>query len=239
MSRQFNDRFVSSVADNARAHVDQGLRQYMLGIYNYMTLGIAITGFMAYLVSSTPALVHALATPPLSFVVMFAPLGFVLFLSARIMHLQTSTAKALFFAYAAFMGLSLSFIFLAYTGTSVVRVFFISASTFAAMSLYGYTTKKDLTSLGSFFMMGLIGLVIASVVNIFMQSSALDFAISLIGVGVFTGLTAFDTQNIKYTYHQMADNGTRDRMAILGALRLYLDFINLFLSLLRLMGDRR
>lgn len=239
MPQHFDDHMVQHARAHSQAHIDQGLRQYMLGIYNHMTLGVALTGFIAYLVASTPALLYAIAAPPVSWLVMFAPLGVVLFLSARIESLSISTAKAMFFAYAALMGLSLSFIFLAYTGTSIARVFFISASTFAAMSLYGYTTKRDLTGWRSFLFMGLIGLLIASVVNLFMRSSAIEFLVSAAGVLVFTGLTAYDTQNIKYTYHHLPHQDARSRMAVIGALSLYMDFINLFLHMLRLIGDRK
>jgi len=223
----------------ATAIANEGLRSYMLSIYNYMTLGLGITGVVALLTASSQTMLEVIYTTPLRWVVMLAPLGFVFFFSARINRIQASTAQLLFWVFSAIMGLSLSFIFVLYTGTSVARVFFITAGTFAAMSIYGYTTKRDLTGLGSFMFMGLIGLIIASIVNLFLASSALEFMISVIGVLVFVGLTAYDTQKIKSSYHASDDDGTATKKAIMGALKLYLDFINLFLFLLRLLGNRR
>lgn len=222
-----------------RASVDSGLRAYMLKVYNYMTGGLALTGIIAFLTASSPALLHTIYNTPLMWVVMLAPLAFVFFLSFKIDSIKASTAQMLFWIYAAIMGLSLAFIFVAYTGESITRVFFITAGTFGAMSLYGYTTGTDLTRFGSFLFMGLIGIIIASVVNIFLGSSALQFAVSVIGVLVFTGLTAYDTQKIKSMYMDGLGYESSTKMAIMGALNLYLDFINLFLMLLRLFGDRR
>ena len=183
------------------AQIDVGLRQYMLRVYNYMAGGVALTGVIAYFTANSPALLQFLyGTPVLPWVIMLAPLGFVLVLSFGIHRLSPAVAQVLFWLFAAVMGLSLASIFLVYTNESIARVFFISAGTFAAMSLYGYTTKRDLTSWGSFLFMGLIGLILASIVNIFLASSALTFAISVIGVLVFTGLTAYDTQRIKHQY---------------------------------------
>lgn len=227
------------IQGRSKGLVDEGLRAYMLGIYNYMTIGLILTGALAYFTASSPAMLQAIFGTPLKWVVMLAPLGFVLFLSFRIHKIQASTAQLLFWLYSGSMGLSLSTIFIAYTGMSIAKVFFITAGTFAAMSLYGYTTKKDLTGWGSFLFMGLIGLVIASLVNLFMASSAMSFVISFVGVLVFTGLTAYDTQVIKSEYNLAVDAETARKISVIGALRLYLDFINLFLSLLRLMGDRR
>ncbi|MGI4851649.1 MAG: Bax inhibitor-1/YccA family protein [Janthinobacterium lividum] len=218
---------------------DQGLRAYMLGIYNYMALGLALTGIVAYWVSSSPALMNAIFGSGLRYIVMLAPLGFVMFLGFKIQSLSVSTAQMIFWAFATAMGLSLSSIFLVYTGTSIAKTFFISASTFASMSLYGYTTQRDLSGMGSFLFMGLIGLVLASVVNLFLQSSALEFAVSVIGVLVFVGLTAYDTQTIKGMYYGSDDQETMAKKSIMGALQLYLDFINLFMYLLRFLGDRR
>jgi len=221
--------------------IDVGLRDYMLRIYNYMASGLALTGIVAYVfaqyLQTNPALAHS----PVMFVLMLAPIGLVMWLSFGIERMQASTAQALFWVYAGVMGLSLASVFLVFTGASIARVFFITAGTFAAMSLYGYTTKRDLAQIGSFLVMGLIGIIIASVVNIFVASSALHFAISVIGVLVFTGLTAWDTQQIKETYYsyQHADGQTASKTAIMGALRLYLDFINLFMMLLQLVGTRR
>jgi uncharacterized protein len=221
------------------ASVDVGLRAYMLKVYNYMMAGLAITGVVSYFTASSPTMMHAIYGTPLQWLVMLAPLGFVFFLSFRIDKIQASTAQLLFWIYAAIMGVSLSFIFMVYQGESIARVFFITAATFGAMSLYGYTTQRDLSGFGSFLFMGLIGIIIASVVNIFMQSSAMQFAISIIGVLVFTGLTAYDTQKIKSMYQDGLGHETSTKMAVMGALNLYLDFINLFLMLLRLLGDRR
>ncbi len=221
------------------AGINEGLRSYMLGIYNYMTLGLGITGLVAFLTASSPTMLQAIYGTPLQWVVLLAPLGLVMYLSARIESMRASTAQILFWVYSALMGVSISFIFLAYTGTSVARVFFITAGTFAAMSIYGYTTRRDLTGLGSFMFMGLIGIIIASIVNLFLASSALDFMISVIGVAVFTGLTAYDTQSIKASYSAQDSGEIAAKKSVIGALRLYLDFINLFLMLLRLLGNRR
>ena len=233
-------RWTVRPAVGAQIGVDVGLRDYMLRIYNYMASGLALTGIVAYLAAST-GLYASLAHTPLIFLVMLAPLGFVLLMSFGIDRMQASTAQALFWVFAAVMGLSLASIFLRFTGESVARVFFITAGTFAAMSFYGYTTRRDLSQFGSFLMMGLIGIIIASIVNIFLASSALQFAISVIGVIVFVGLTAWDTQRIKESYYeyQYADGQTASKQAIMGALTLYLDFINLFVMLLQLLGTRR
>src|SRR3954471_20148747 len=205
-----------------------------------MASGLALTGTVAYVFAQS-GLYQQLAHTPLIWVVMLAPLGLVMWLSYGINRMQASTAQALFWVYAAVMGLSLASIFLVFTGASIARVFFIPAGTFAAMSLYGYTTKRDLSQFGSFLIMGLIGIVIASIVNIFIGSTALQFAISVIGVIVFVGLTAWDTQRIKEQYYELqyADGQTAGKMAIMGALNLYLDFLNLFMMLLQLLGVRR
>jgi FtsH-binding integral membrane protein len=218
--------------------VDLGLRQYMLRVYNYMAAGLGLTGLVAYVAVAT-GLYQQIADTPLIWVLMLAPLGPVLFLTFRIERMSAGTAQATFWGYAALMGLSLAGIFLIYTGASVARVFFISAATFAAMSLYGYTTRRDLSQFGSFLFMGLIGLVLASLVNIFVGSSALQFAVSVIGVLVFTGLTAWDTQRIKEVYLASAPGDALTKKALMGALALYLDFINLFVMLLQLTGQRR
>ncbi|HMR34269.1 MAG TPA: Bax inhibitor-1/YccA family protein [Geminicoccaceae bacterium] len=233
------DPRVAAQARVGSAQVDAGLRQYMLSVYNYMGLGLAITGLVALFVASTPALFEPLLLSPLRWVVMLAPIGFVFFLSARINSLSVGAAQITFWLYAGVMGLSLASIFLVYTGESIARVFFITAGTFGAMSLYGYTTQRDLSQFGSFLMMGLIGIIIASIVNIFLGSSALQFAISAIGVLVFVGLTAYDTQRIKESYYELAGSDTLAKGAIMGALTLYLDFINLFVMLLQLFGQNR
>jgi FtsH-binding integral membrane protein len=217
----------------------EALRTYMLRVYNYMGFGLILTAVMAFLVASTPAFAKAIIGTPLGMVVMFAPLGFILALSFGINKMKASTAQLLFWAFAGVNGVSLSYVFFLYTGMSITRVFLITAVTFLTMSIYGYTTKTDLSKMGSILFMALIGIVIASVVNIFMKSSMLDFAVSLIGVVVFTGLTAWDTQKIKANFNENADSETLKKTAIFGALSLYLDFINLFLMLLRLIGDRR
>ncbi|GBQ19728.1 hypothetical protein AA12717_0340 [Gluconacetobacter sacchari DSM 12717] len=220
------------------ASFDAGLRRYMLSVYNYMAAGLAVTGLVAYCAVATGVYQRLAATPGI-WLVMLAPLAAVLFLSVRIEKMRLGTAQAVFWGFAAIMGLSLAGIFLLYTGTSIARVFFITAGTFAAMSVYGYTTKRDLSAIGSFLMMGLIGLILASVVNLFLASSPLQFVISAAGVLVFTGLTAFDTQRIRQVYTTVGAAGTLAKAALMGALTLYLDFINLFVMLLNLTGSRR
>jgi len=219
--------------------IDEGLRAYMLRVYNYMASGLALTGIFAYVVGNSQAMMNAIYGTPLQWVVMLAPLGFVFFLSFGLHRMSFFAAQATFWAFAAVMGVSIAWIFTVFTGASIARVFFITAGTFAAMSLVGYTTRRDLTKFGSFLMMGLIGIILAGLVNIFVQSSALHFAISVIGVIVFVGLTAYDTQNIKNEYSEHHDGETSGKLAIMGALRLYLDFINLFIMLLQLLGNRR
>lgn len=242
-------------SSNSRAAaVDEGLRSYMLNVYNYMASGLAVTGVLALLVFQSEALMSLfyqlqptengslmlVGMKPLGWVVAFAPLAVVIFLSARLNQMSFQTAQISFWGFAALMGLSLANIFLLYTGASIARVFFISAGTFGAMSLYGYTTKRDLTGFGSFLMMGVFGIIIASIVNIFLKSTMLYFAVSIIGVLLFVGLTAYDTQRIKNTYYAVAGQPEfMGKAAIMGALSLYLDFINLFIMLLRLFGDRR
>jgi FtsH-binding integral membrane protein len=221
-------------------YVDEGLRAYMLQVYNYMGLGLAITGLVAFIVASTPALYQPIFGTPLKWVVMLAPLGFVLALSMGIQRFSVVTAQILFWTFAAVMGLSLASIFLVFTGESIARTFFITAAAFGGLSLYGYTTKRDLSAFGTFLVMGLIGLVIAMVVNIFLQSSALQFAVSVLGVFIFAGLTAWDTQRIKNVYFEVqADATATAKAAITGALTLYLDFINLFMFLLQFLGQQR
>jgi uncharacterized protein len=223
----------------ARPGVDEGLRSYMLRVYNYMGAGLALSGIIAYVVGNSPDAMAAIFGTPLQWVVMLAPLAFILVLSFGINRMSASTAQLLFWAFSATMGVSLASIFVVYTGASIARVFFISAATFGAMSLYGYTTKRNLAQFGSFLFMGLIGVVLASIVNIFLGSSALGFAISVIGVLVFVGLTAHDTQMIREWYVEGDDAGQMTKKAVYGALNLYLDFINLMMMLLRLFGERR
>ncbi len=228
---------------------DAGLRAYMLNIYNYMASGLILTGIVALLASQSPTFLNAMyvmengtitGMKPLAWGVMLAPLGMALALGFGIAHMSRLAAQAAFWGFSVVMGLSLTSIFLSYTDTSIARVFFITAGTFGAMSLYGYTTMRDLSKLGSFLIMGVIGLIIASLVNIFLQSSALQFAVSVIGVLVFTGLTAYDTQRLKEMYYQLTFEGEAIGKAVItGALTLYLDFINIFVSLMQLIGERR
>jgi FtsH-binding integral membrane protein len=232
------DRVIVSRDAAVQAEFDAGLRAHMLRVYNYMASGLALTGIVAY-ATAFSGLYARIAQTPLIWVVMLAPLAFVFFLSFRIDRIKTSTAQAIFWVFAGVMGISMASIFLVFTGASIARVFFITAGTFAAMSLWGYTTKRDLSGFGSFLFMGLIGIVIASLVNLFIASSALQFAISVIGVLVFTGLTAYDTQRIKSEYAEHYDHETLGKLAVMGALSLYLNFINLFTMLLQLFGARR
>jgi FtsH-binding integral membrane protein len=225
----------------AEAGIDVGLRDYMLRVYNYMASGLALTGIVAYAAAAGGAdsfIAHIYRTP-IMWLIVLAPLGLVMLMSFGVQRMQASTLQLVFWIYSGLMGLSLSTIFLVYTGTSIARVFFITAGTFAAMSLYGYTTRRDLSQFGSFLFMGLIGIIIASLVNLFLLSSALQFAISVIGVIVFTGLTAYDTQSIKEMYYEGDGAEIAGKKAIMGALRLYLDFINLFMMLMQLLGTRR
>ncbi|TAY19044.1 Bax inhibitor-1/YccA family protein [Rhizobium leguminosarum] len=226
--------------------IDQGLRAYMLKVYNLMALGLAITGVAAYLSfqfafanGELTAFGQAIYVSPLKWVVILAPLALVFFLSFRINTMTVAAAQTTFAVYAALVGLSLSSIFLIYTGQSVVQTFFVTAASFGALSLYGYTTKRNLSAMGSFLMMGLFGLIIASIVNVFLASSAVQFAISVLGVLIFAGLTAYDTQRIKELYLEADDVAVAGRKAIMGALTLYLDFINLFMFLLQFMGNRK
>ena len=233
------DRRTMTRSQAEAAQIDTGLRAHMLRVYNYMASGVALTGIVAMAASSSPALMNAIFGTPLMWVVMLAPLAFVMVLSFGIHRLSLFASQALFWLFAAVMGLSLSTIFLIYTGESIARVFFITAAAFGALSLYGYTTKRDISGWGSFLFMGLIGIIIAGVVNLFMQSSAMQFAISVIGVLVFAGLTAYDTQKIKNEYSELHDYETSGKLAFMGALRLYLDFINLMMMMLHLFGNRR
>jgi hypothetical protein len=233
------------------AAIDAGLRAYMLRIYNYMAAGVALTGVVAYFTFQAAVVDsgagqlaltsfgQAIYGGPLMIVLFLGTLGIVFFLSFRINKLQATTALALFMAYAGLLGLMLSSVMLTYTGASIARTFFISAASFGALSLYGYTTQRDLSPIGSFLIMGLFGLILAMIVNIFLKSSGLEFAISAIGVLIFAGLTAWDTQKIKEMYDANDDGTVAGRKSVMGALTLYLDFINLFLFMLRFLGDRR
>jgi uncharacterized protein len=230
--------FVSAnFSERDAATIDVGLRAFMLRVYNYMASGVGLTGVAAFLTYqfTGPELLQS----PLMWIFILAPLGLVFFISARINTLSVEAARGLFFLYAALVGVSLSTIFHIYTQSSITRVFFISAAAFGALSFWGYTTRRNLSGFGTFLFMGLIGVIIASLVNLFLRSSGLDWMISIIGVGVFAGLTAYDTQRIKGTYDHRDDTASAGRKAVVGALSLYLDFINLFMMLLRLMGGRR
>ena len=246
------DRIVVSHDAQTQEIFDAGLRAHMLRVYNIMASGLALTGIVAVIVAQMSMQLdpsgrlvgltefgQTLFLSPMKWVVMLAPLGFIFFLSFKVATMKASTAQAIFWAFAGVMGISLATIFISYTGESVARVFFITAGTFAGMSLYGYTTKRDISNWGSFLMMGLIGIIIASSVNMFVGSSALHFAISVIGVLVFVGLTAYDTQKIKNEYAENYTDEAKSKLAIMGALHLYLDFINLLVMLLHLFGNRR
>ncbi len=250
---EFNKQNIHTKATNATTHeMDEGLRAYMLKVYNFMASGIFLTGVIALLsfklsvitdasgsITGFTNLGNALFFSGLKWIVMLAPLGIVFYMSFGIKNMSAAKAQTVFWVFAALMGLSLSWILLVYTGASVARVFFITSATFGAMSIYGYTTKRDLTKLGSFLMMGLIGIIIASVVNIFMKSTMMYFVISILGVLIFVGLTAYDTQKIKNMYLVSDSGEIMGKKAVMGALTLYLDFINLFIMLLRLFGQRR
>lgn len=231
-----------------KTYVDEGLRQYMLKVYNYMTGGLCLTALTAWLVAYTPALFRlffsvspegAVGLSAFGWLCLFAPLIMVFAFGWVLNRGSLAQVQGLFWGFSAIMGLSLTPILIAYTGTSVARVFLITAATFGGMSIYGYTTKKDLTGIGSFLIMGLWGLIIASIVNLFMRSTGLSYAVSIISVLIFTGLTAFDTQTIRQTYYMQDSADMAGRKAIRGALSLYLDFINIFISLMNLMGERR
>ncbi len=219
---------------------DSGLRAYMIGVFQNMGIALLISALVALFVASNPAIVVSLFRSGLIWLVFMAQIGMSLYLQLRVHTMTYSSARMLLFIYSGLMGVTLSTIFLAYTAESIVRVFFISASMFGAMAIYGHTTKKDLSEFGSFLMMGLIGLVIASLFNIFFHSSALSFALSIVAVLVFTGMTAYDVRRLKDVYYTVAGDSTvAAKVSILGALMLYLDFINIFVNLLYLLGDRR
>jgi len=250
---EFNRQNIRSKVSAAETHiVDEGLRSYMLKVYNYMSSGVLLTGIISLLLFKLSAVTNsegaiigltsignALYNSALMWVVMLAPLGVVIYMSFGIRKMSASKAQGTFWIFAALMGASLASIFIFYTQMSIARVFFITAGTFGAMSIYGYTTKRDLTKLGSFLMMGLIGIIIASIVNMFMQSTMMHYVISILGVLIFVGLTAYDTQKIKNMYLASDSGEIMGKKAVMGALTLYLDFINLFIMLLRLFGQRR
>jgi uncharacterized protein len=233
----FDQNLTASRVGGTALAIDAGLRSYMLRIYNQMAAGVGLTALVAWLTYQFTG--PALLENPLMWVFILAPLVLVFFISARINTLSVTTARWLFFAYAALVGVSLSTLFHIYTNSSITRVFFITAATFGALSLFGYTTRRDLSGLGTFLFMGLIGIIIASLVNLFLRSTGLDWLISVVGVGVFAGLTAYDTQRIKAMYDSTDDETSAGRKSVIAALSLYLNFINLFMMLLRLAGGRR
>ncbi|KRQ08229.1 Bax inhibitor-1/YccA family protein [Bradyrhizobium manausense] len=237
MSNLDQNLSTSGAIGRGTAAVDAGLRNYMMRIYNYMAAGVGLTAVAAWLTHQLTG--PALLQSPLMWVFILAPLALVFFIGTRINTLSASTARLLFFVYAALVGVSLSTLFHIYTSASITRVFFISAATFGALSVFGYTTRRDLSGLGTFLFMGLIGVIIASLVNIFLRSTGLDWLISIVGVGVFAGLTAYDTQRIKAMYDAGDDETSAGRKSVISALSLYLNFINLFTMMLRLLGGRR
>ena len=224
---------------NKSAAFDAGLRSYMLSVYNYMASGVLLTGIVALLFARSGLAEEMLMGPGLlKYLLMFAPLGFVMVLSFGIARLSTGTAKLLFWAFAAVMGLSMASVFLVYTGASIAQTFFAVAAAFAGLSLWGYTTRRDLSGIGTFLIMGVVGLLVAMVINLFLQSGALQMMISAVGVLIFAGLTAYDTQRIKSLYSQVAGTDMAGKTVVMGALSLYLDFVNMFVFLLHLMGGR-
>ena len=251
------DRFANArvggagIARSGTGAIDQGLRAYMIGVYNYMMIGLGLTGLAAYgaykfaVVESAGRIVgltpfgEAIYTGPLKWLIILAPLAMVFWISSAMNSMSVSTARGAFFAFSALIGLSMSTIFVLYTQAAIGRVFFETAAAFGALSLYGYTTKRNLSAMGSFLVMGLFGLIIASVVNIFLGSTGLQWALSILGIGIFAGLTAWDTQAIKESYFAGASQESSEKMAIYGALKLYLNFINMFQMLLSLSGGRR
>lgn len=230
---------INARSHSAKAQHDAGLRAYMVRVFLYMALGLLLTGVSAFVVISSPELFAKIHYSGLGTLVMIAPIGIVLFLSFGIHRLSTSTAQILFWTYSGLLGVSLSYIFVLYTGTSIARIFFSTSGVFGLMAFYGHTTRKDLTNFGSFLFMGLIGIMIASLVNIFMKSSATHFVISILAVIIFTGLTAYDVHMIRRLYYEGGDSEVMHKKAILGALNLYMDFINIFIRLLHLFGDRK
>ena len=234
-------RFASTSTSSQSAIIDEGLRKHMSKVYGLMAVAMVITGLVAYAVGTSQVLLQVIFGTPLKWVVMFAPLGVVFIFSARMHKMRYETAQLVFWIFAALIGLSISYIFLAYTAISIAQTFFTTAVAFGALSLYGYTTKRDLSALGNFLFIGLIGIIVASIANWFFQSPVMHLAISAIGVLIFAGLTAYDTQNIKNTYLQYRSSYGEEyaeKMGIMGALSLYLNFLNMFMFLLQFMGNR-
>ncbi len=233
-----SDSFTGASVPRTREVFDAGLRSYMLSIYNYMTSGVLLTGIVALLTAQS-GLAITLAHGPLMWLVALSPLAIVMAMSFGANRFSTTALRAMFWGFAVLMGLSLSTIFLVYTGSSIAATFFATAGAFAGLSLFGYTTKKDLSAFGTFLVMGVVGLIVAMLVNMFLRSTGLDLAISFLGVLIFAGLTAYDTQRLKGSYAQLRGTEFAGKMVVLGALQLYLDFINMFLFLLRFMGNSR
>lgn len=230
--------FTSGIGGVDRVSFDAGLRAFMQRVFGYMGGGLLLTGMISWVVANT-ALANIIFNTPLRWVAIFAPMAFLLFMNFRMNAISAGTLRLLFWAFCAAMGLSMASLFLIFTGESIARTFFITAATFGAMSLWGYTTKKDLAGFGSFLMMGALGLMIASLVNIFLHSSALQWTVSVMGVAIFTGLTAYDVQRLKETYAESSGSEANDKLAVFGALSLYLNFVNAFQFLLQLTGNRR
>ncbi|WP_417449889.1 Bax inhibitor-1/YccA family protein [Kordiimonas sp.] len=237
MVQRFNTQYGAQTRAQT-AEFDEGLRAYMLKVYNYMASGVLLTGIVALLTASSPDMMNAIFGSGLRWIVALAPLAFVMVMSFGVNKLSAGALQMIFWAFAATMGLSMASIFVLYTGPSIARTFFITAAAFGALSLYGYTTKKSLSGMGTFLFMGLIGLIIASVVNIFLASTMMQFVISVAGVLIFAGLTAYDTQRIKESYYMMTTGQAVAKGAIMGAVSLYLDFVNLFMFLLQFLGNR-
>jgi len=237
----FSKQTSTYAQSQARTHsYDEGLRNYMQGVFNNMFIALVISGLVSFFVSQSAQLMQLFFATPLKWVVLFAPLAFIMFAGYQINRITASQAKFFLWTFSALMGLGLAPIFLLYTNASIARAFFVTASLFGAMSLYGYTTKKDLTAMGSFLIMGLFGIIIASVVNLFLGSSGMSFAISALSVIIFTGLTAYDIQAIKAIYFQVGGNSeATSKAATMGAMSLYINFVNIFISLLQLFGNRR
>ena len=238
MNTPFRGFGVNAAPAQSQVLFDEGLRKHMLRVYNYMGVGLVITGLVAFAVANTPALYVPIFSSPLKWVVMLAPLAFIMFLSFRIERVSFGTAQTLFFAFCAVMGLSMASIFLVYTGPSIALTFFATSAAFLSLSLYGYTTKRDLSGFGTFLIMGVVGLIVASLLNLWFKSPAMTLAISAIGVLIFAGLTAYDTQRIKSMYAYVAGTDMIGKTVIMGALSLYLDFVNMFTFLLQFLGSR-
>lgn len=236
MSRFDNEPIYRAVN---HAAVDEGLKAFFVKVYTFMLVGLSLSGLVAYTLIQNPSVLMSISQGPMAYVAMFAPLAIVFFLSFRLTKLSAQAATLIFFGYSATMGVSLAFILSLFTASSVFHIFLVSASLFGTMSLYGYVTNKDLTSLGSFLMMGVFGLIIASLINMFLRNSAMDYLLSFLTVIIFTGLTAYDTQKIKEIYYEADGYEVSTKKAVIGALQLYIDFINIFISLLRLFGERK